>query len=442
MTVNIIGAGFAGAEASFFLAERGVKVNLYEMRDKKNTDAHKTPYFAELICSNSFKSKSLENAHGLLKKELEEMGSIIIKTAYKNSIPAGDSLAVDRDDFSRELTAIIKNHPNINFFNEEITSIEQLIGSRDVVILSTGPLTSGGLQENISELIGSSYLYFFDASAPVVNSETIDYSKVFFQSRYNKGNPDFINAPFSRDEYYNFVNELVNAEKVEPHDFEDKRIFSGCMPVEVMAKKGVETLAFGPMKPVGIIDPATGRMPYAVVQLRQENISKSMYNLVGFQTRLKLDEQKRIFRMIPGLEKAEFYRYGVMHKNIYLNFPELINPETYSLKNHENVYFAGQMTGVEGYIESAASGLYTAYAVWAKINNKEIFFPDNTIAGALQKYTKTKNRDYQPMAGNFGLINKEITGPKNRPLKGKDKKKILSEQALESIKEFIARNKI
>ena len=436
MIVKIIGAGFAGVEASFFLANKGIKVELFEMRDKKMTPAHQTGLFAELICSNSFKAISIENAHGLLKKELEELDSFAIKTAYKSNIPAGGALAVDRGKFSSLITNEIKSHPNISIFCEEIESLDDFIINNDMVIIATGPLTSDKLLLSISNIIGDKSMFFFDASAPIISGESINFEKVFFQSRYNKGTPDYLNAPFNKEEYLNFVNEIKKAEKLEFNDFEDAKTFEGCLPIEVLAGRGDDTLSFGPMKPVGLIDPKTNNQPFAVVQMRAENISKSMYNMVGFQTRMKWKEQDRIFRMIPGLENAEFLRYGVMHRNSYLNLPKIINKENYSLRINKNIYFAGQITGVEGYIESAASGLFTAYSLWADINNKEIYFPENTISGALQKYSITENKNYQPMPSNFGLLNQEIFNEKGKRIKGRDKKKKLAEIALRSIKDF------
>ena len=437
--INIIGAGFAGVEASFFLANKGFKINLYEMRSKKTTPAHKTNLFAELVCSNSFKSTALDNAHGLLKKEMEIFDSLIIKTAYENFVPAGGALAVDREKFSSSITKKIKDHPNITTFNEEIVSVDKWLDNNEVVIIATGPLTSSKLEKSIIKIIGQKSLYFFDAASPIIDGKTIDYNKVFFQSRYDKGEADYLNAPFNKEKYIHFVEEIIKSEKIKLHDFENKKIFEGCVPIEVLAQRGIDTLAFGPMKPVGLIDPNTNKRPYAVVQMRMENINKSMFNLVGFQTRLKWNEQKRIFQLIPGLENAEILRYGVMHKNTFINFPQLVNSITYSLKSNPNLYFAGQITGIEGYIESAASGIYTGYALWALLNNKPLLFPDDTMIGALQKYTLLDNKNYQPMASNFGLLNKDVFNEKGKRLKGRDKKKKISEQALERMEEFIVR---
>lgn len=432
MTVNIIGAGFAGVEAAYFLTKKGFKVNLFEMRDKKLTEAHKTAYFAEIVCSNSFKSLEITNAHGLLKKELELLDSIVLKIGFKCKVEAGNSLAVDRELFSKTVTEEIKSLQNLTFFNEEIKKIDEVLSYADFTIIATGPLTTVALQKDIEKLIGKKFLYFFDAAAPIVLADSLDYSKLFFQSRYNKGDADFLNAPLTKEQYEELVKELINAEKITPHDFEDSRLFEGCMPIESLAERGLNTLAFGPLKPVGLIDPKTGRQPYAVVQLRAENINKSMYNLVGFQTRLKWEEQKRIFRKIPGLENAVFLRYGVMHKNFFLNFPEIVDEELYCLKKDKRIYFAGQITGVEGYIESAASGFLVAYAIYARLNNKPVFLPPNTMIGALQRYTVTKNKDYQPMAANFGLLEKEIIKD-NKKLKGKEKRLLIAQSSLEEL---------
>lgn len=443
MNINIIGAGFAGVEAAYYLANKNFHVKLFEMRDKKMTPAHKTSFFAEPVCSNSFKSNSVDNAHGLLKKELHELDSIVLNTAYKNNVPAGNALAVDREKFSSEITEIIKKNKNIEFINQEIVSINKFIENNEITIISTGPLTSDGLQETVKNIFGNKSLYFFDAASPIIDGNTINYDKVFFQSRYNKGGNDYLNSALNKVEYENLVKEILNSEKVELHDFENKKVYEGCIPIEVLAERGIKTLAFGPMKPVGIIDPETGKQPYAVLQLRQENINKTMYNMVGFQTRMKWNEQKKIFRTIPGLEKAVFLRYGVMHKNTFLNYPEIIDKNTYSIKKYPNIYFAGQITGVEGYIESAASGIFNAYSIYARINNKDIFFPEDTMIGALQRYTITENKNYQPMGSNFGLLNKNTIYDENKKiLKGSLKKLKLADDAILSIKKFINKNKI
>lgn len=438
-TISIIGGGFAGVEAAYFLAKKGFKVELYEMRGKKTTEVHKTNFLAELVCSNSFKSMSIENAHGLLKEELSILGSLIVEIAKKTSVPAGQALAVDREKFSQMITQLIQNMPNITIINEEVTTLDKWINSNETVIIATGPLTSENLQKSIIKLIGENSLFFFDAAAPIIEASTIDYDKAFFQSRYDKGTADYLNCPMTKDEYMDFVRELNNADVVTPHDFETKKLFSGCSPVEDIAKSGDNSLAFGPMKPVGIIDPKTNKQPYAVVQLRKENISSSMYNIVGFQTRMKWGEQKRIIRMVPGLENAEILRYGVIHKNFYLDFPKIVDSDYYSIKNHNNIFFAGQITGVEGYIESTASGLYTAYSVIANINKKPIYLPNDTMIGSLQQYTITPHKRFQPMASNFGLIDsKNILA--NKRVNKKEKKKIIAEHSIKKIKKFYEKN--
>jgi methylenetetrahydrofolate--tRNA-(uracil-5-)-methyltransferase len=440
MNINVIGAGLAGSEAAFFLAERDLKVTLYEMRSKTKTPAHTTDLFGELVCSNSLKSVSIENAHGLLKKEMEIAKSFIIKAALETKVPAGNSLSVDRKLFAEYITEKLKAHKNIKIVNEEVTSLKPFIQSGEPTVIATGPLSSEKILLSIKEITGDDALFFFDAEAPIVDGGTINYDKVFFQSRYDKGEPDFLNAPFSKEEYYNFVGEIQKAEKVEFDDFENKKVFEGCLPIETLASRGDDTLAFGPMKPVGLRDPKTGKQAYAVVQMRSENINKSIFNLVGFQTRMKWKEQDRVFRMIPGLENAEFLRYGVMHKNSFLDFPKIIDKEKYSFNKFKNIYFAGQITGVEGYAESAASGLFTAYAFWANLNNKPVFFPEKTMLGALQKYTITENPNYQPMPSNFGLLNYDVFNEKGKRLKGRDKKLKLAENALAVIENFITDN--
>jgi len=441
MEVSIIGAGLSGVEAANFLADKGIKVKLYEMRPNKTTPAHKTALFAELVCSNSFKSTSIENAHGLLKEEMTHIGSLVIETAKMVSVPAGGALAVDRELFSKRITDIMKKNKNIYVINEEVDSLDKWVGSKEYVIVATGPLTTDKLCGSINNITDKSSLFFYDAAAPIIDGDTIDYDKVFFQSRYDKGGADYLNAPFDKDLYYEFVDEIIKSEKADFHDFENKKIFEGCQPIEVLAERGADTLSFGPMKPVGLTDPKTGKQPYAVVQLRQENINKSMYNMVGFQTRMKWNDQKRIFRMIPGLENAEFFRYGVMHKNTYLNFPVLVNNKIYSLRDHPNIYFAGQITGVEGYIESAASGIFTAYALWAGLNDKSnILFPKYTMMGALQEYTITENKNYQPIASNFGLFDRDVFDEKGRKLKKKDKKRRLAEESVVILSDFIKNN--
>jgi methylenetetrahydrofolate--tRNA-(uracil-5-)-methyltransferase len=437
MNISIIGAGFAGVEAAWYLAEQGHTITLYEMRDKVQTEAHHTDLFAELVCSNSFKSMALENAHGLLKEELRRSGSLVIKVAQKHAVAAGAALAVDRDAFSKEITERIKGHNNINVVREEVHDIKHIVSKGEEVIIASGPLTSKPLQKTIQTLTGNESLYFFDAAAPVVMADSIHFGKVFRQSRYDKGSPDYLNAPFSREEYYEFVHELQNAEKVTPHKFESKKLFSGCSPVEDLAMKGDDTLAFGPMKPVGLTDPATGKRPFAVIQMRMENSSGTMYNLVGFQTRMKWNEQKRIFRMIPGLENAEFARLGVIHRNTFINHPFVTDRESGALKNNNSIRFAGQITGVEGYMESAASGLISAWKLQANISSSLLSLPENTMLGSLERYIHTKNEQYQPMASNFGLLNIIPMNKKGKRLRGREKKQAMAETALSNLDRFL-----
>ena len=401
MKVNIIGAGLAGCEAAWQIAKRGGKVALFEMKPIKKTPAHQLDTFAELVCSNSLRSNQLENAVGLLKEELRRMGSVVMQCADKNAIPAGGALAVDRERFSLSVTEMIRNHPNIEVYEEEVTNIDP----QKITIISTGPLTSDALSETISGIIGEASLSFFDAAAPIVKAESINMDIAFFASRYNKGTSDYINCPMSRDEYLSFYDALIHAETAEIKDFEKKHIFEGCMPVEVMAARGVDTLLFGPLKPVGLINPHNGKQPYAVVQLRQDNREGTLYNLVGFQTNLKWGEQKRVFSMIPGLENAEFARYGVMHRNTFINSPKLLTP-SYRFKKRDHLYFAGQITGVEGYVESIASGLVAginAYRTTAGM--EELVFPASTAIGALAHYISTSSMgNFQPMNINFGIM--------------------------------------
>lgn len=401
MKVNIIGAGLAGCEAAWQIAKRGGKVALFEMKPIKKTPAHQLDTFAELVCSNSLRSNQLENAVGLLKEELRSMGSVVMQCADQNAIPAGGALAVDRERFSLSVTEMIRNHPNIEVHEEEVTNIDP----QKITIISTGPLTSDALSETISGIIGEASLSFFDAAAPIVKAESINMDIAFFASRYNKGTSDYINCPMSRDEYLSFYDALIHAETAEIKDFEKKHIFEGCMPVEVMAARGVDTLLFGPLKPVGLINPHNGTQPYAVVQLRQDNREGTLYNLVGFQTNLKWGEQKRVFSMIPGLENAEFARYGVMHRNTFINSPKLLTP-SYRFKKRDHLYFAGQITGVEGYVESIASGLVAGINAYrTTVGMEELVFPASTAIGALAHYISTSSMgNFQPMNINFGIM--------------------------------------
>jgi tRNA:m(5)U-54 methyltransferase len=410
--VIIIGAGLAGSEAAWQLAKRGVKVDLYEMRPKKMTPAHKTENFAELVCSNSLRANNITNAVGLLKEEMRRLDSLIIKCADATQVPAGGALAVDRDKFSQMITETIKTHPNINVIEEELLTIPK--GDYPVIV-ATGPLTSDSLSKDIRNYTKQDGLYFYDAAAPIIEKDSIDMEKVYLKSRYDKGEAAYLNCPMTKEEFTNFYNELITAEAAPLKEFEKEIYFEGCMPFEEMAKRGEKTLLFGPMKPVGLEDPKTDKRPYAVVQLRQDNSEGTLYNIVGFQTHLKWGEQKRIINMIPGLENANVVRYGVMHRNTYLNSPQLLE-KTYKLKEENNIYFAGQMTGVEGYVESAASGIVAALNALFNQEGKEIIFPTETMIGAMANYiVDSTSKNFQPMNANFGII-------KPLPERIKDKK--------------------
>ena len=410
--VIVIGAGLAGSEAAWQLAKRGVNVDLYEMRPKKMTPAHKTQNFAELVCSNSLRANNITNAVGLLKEEMRRLDSLIIKCADATQVPAGGALAVDRDKFSEMITDTIKNHPNINVIEEELTQIPK--GDIPVVV-ATGPLTSDALSQDIRTYTKQEGLYFYDAAAPIIEKDSIDMNKVYLKSRYDKGEAAYLNCPMTKDEFFNFYNALITAEAAPLKEFEKEIYFEGCMPFEEMAKRGEKTLLFGPMKPVGLEDPKTDKRPYAVVQLRQDNSEGTLYNIVGFQTHLKWGEQKRIINLIPGLENANIVRYGVMHRNTYLNSPQLLE-KTYKLKEEKNIYFAGQMTGVEGYVESAASGIVAALNALYNQEDKQIIFPTETMIGAMANYiVDNTNKNFQPMNANFGII-------KPLPERIKDKK--------------------
>ena len=399
--VIVVGAGLAGSETAYYLAERGVQVTLVEMKPKKFTPAHESQNFGELVCSNSLKSNDCyANACGLLKEEMRKIGSLTMQAAEESKVPAGAALAVDRDKFSCFITEKLKNHKNITIVEEEITKIPST--DEQFVVIATGPLTSESLSEDIKKTFGGS-LHFYDASAPIVSAESIDAENSFTGDRYGKGTGDYINCPMDKDEYYAFVDELLKAEKADLHDFEKGEIFEGCMPVEVMASRGKDTLRFGTLKPVGLYG-EDGKRPYAVLQLRKENENGTAYNLVGFQTNLKFPEQKRVFSMIPALKNAEFLRYGVMHRNTFLNSPAVLNAD-FSVKNNRRLFFAGQITGVEGYVESAASGLAVAVAIIGELTeNKRKVFDEKTMLGALQKHISTPNKDFQPMNANFGIL--------------------------------------
>ena len=400
-TVTVIGAGLAGSEAAWQLAQRGIQVNLIEMRPVKSGPAHHTENFAELVCSNSLRGDRLENAVGLLKEELRRLDSIIMECAEATRVEAGGALAVDRHGFVRMVTDKIKNHPNITVSHGEVTEVPE-----GPVIIATGPLTSDAMSEAIGRYFGDEeQLHFFDAAAPLVTYESIDMNEAWWQSRYDRGNADYINCAMDKEQYDAFLDALIHAEEAEVHGFEDKNVFEGCMPVEVMGRRGYDTLRFGPLKPVGLRDPKTGKEPYAVVQLRQDNAAKSVFNLVGFQTHLKFGEQKRVFSMIPALRNAEFVRYGVMHRNTFLQSPKLLD-RFYADRRNPLVAFAGQMTGVEGYVESAASGWLAAVAMAAKVKGEEpVEFPKETAIGALGLYVSDERiTDFQPMNVNFSII--------------------------------------
>jgi len=411
--ITVIGAGLAGCEAAWQIAKRNIKVKLIEMKPLKKSPAHKYDGFAELVCSNSLRSSQITNAVGLLKEEMRRLDSLIMEAADNSSVPAGSALAVDRYVFSDYITNKLRSHPFIEVVESEVENIPE----NETVIIATGPLTSGKLYESIRAFLGEGYLSFFDAAAPIVDASTIDMNKAYYASRYNKGEASYLNCPMTKDEYENFYSNLVDAKEAELKDFDkDITVFEGCMPVEVMAKRGKDTLRFGPLKPVGLPDPKTGNEPYAVVQLRSENRERTMFNLVGFQTHLTFGEQKRVFGMIPGLENAEFLRYGVMHRNTFINSPSLLEPD-YSVRKRPELFFAGQMTGVEGYVESAASGLIAGINAAARVMNVDKFIPEDiSMIGAMSRYISDPNiKNFQPMNANFGLIrslNEKVKGGK------------------------------
>ncbi|WP_342772927.1 methylenetetrahydrofolate--tRNA-(uracil(54)-C(5))-methyltransferase (FADH(2)-oxidizing) TrmFO [Paenibacillus lentus] len=429
--VTVVGAGLAGSEAAWQLAKRGIPVKLYEMRPVRQTPAHHTDKFAELVCSNSFRANSLTNAVGVLKEEMRLLDSLVIGAADRNSVPAGGALAVDRDGFSGEITRILREHPLIEVINEEIQEIPQ----EEIVIIATGPLTSPALSEQIKRLTSEDYFYFYDAAAPIVEKDSIDMNKVYLASRYDKGEAAYLNCPMNEEEFDAFYEALIHAEVAELKEFEKEIYFDGCMPIEIMMRRGKQTALFGPMKPVGLVNPHDGKLPHAVVQLRQDNAAGTLYNLVGFQTHLKWGEQKRVFSMIPGLENAEFVRYGVMHRNTFINSPKLLQP-TYQLKERPTLYFAGQMTGVEGYVESAASGLIAGINAALAANEQEgIIFPEDTTLGSMARYITTADfKHFQPMNANFGLFPKLDT----RYRKKAEKNEALANRALNSLKAFIS----
>ena len=406
--ITIIGGGLAGCEAAYQISKRGIKVKLYEMKPQKFSPAHNNKNLAEIVCSNSFKSNAITNACGLLKEELRKLDSLLIKIADETSVPAGQALAVDRELFSQKVTEELEKNPNIEIIREEFSKIDEKNG---ITVIATGPLTSEKMSEEIIRITGKGKLAFYDAAAPIIEKDSINFDIAFYGDRYGKeGDSSYINLPMNKEEYERFYNALINAEVVTLHEFEKKEIFEGCMPIEIMAKRGIDTIRFGPLKPVGFTDPRNNTRPYAIVQLRQDNSEGTLYNMVGFQTNLKFGEQKRVFSMIPGLENAEFIKYGVMHRNTFINSPELLD-NTYNLKQNPNIYFAGQITGVEGYVESIASGLVTGLNAVINFKNKNAktketkkVFPKETIIGALADYISTENLNFQPMNANFGIL--------------------------------------
>ncbi|MFB5660577.1 FADH(2)-oxidizing methylenetetrahydrofolate--tRNA-(uracil(54)-C(5))-methyltransferase TrmFO [Alteribacillus sp. HJP-4] len=427
--VNVIGAGLAGSEAAWQLAERGIKVKLYEMRPKKQTPAHHTDKFAELVCSNSLRGNSLANAVGVLKEEMRLLNSVIIHAADACSVPAGGALAVDRHEFAAKVTELVKGHEKVEVLEEEIQEIPS-----GPTIIATGPLTTEGLSRSIKALSGEEYLYFYDAAAPIIETDSINMSKAYLKSRYDKGEAAYINCPMSEDEFDRFYEALIEAETVPLKEFEKEIFFEGCMPVEVMAQRGRKTLLFGPMKPVGLEHPETGKRPFAVVQLRQDNQSGTLYNIVGFQTHMKWGPQKEVLRLIPGLEEAEVVRYGVMHRNTFINSPNLLKP-TYQFKTREDLFFAGQITGVEGYVESAAAGLIAGTNAARLLQEKELYvLPEESMLGAMAQYITTANPDnFQPINANFGLVPALEKRIKNK----QERNQALAERALQSIQNFM-----
>ena len=428
--VTVVGAGLAGCEAAWQLAQRGFSVDLLEMKPEKMSPAHKSEDFAELVCSNSLRGDRLENAVGLLKEELRRVGSLILACAEATRVEAGGCLAVDRQSFSKLVTEKIRSHPNVTVISGEITAIPA-----EPVIIATGPLTSEPLSQAIGAYFGADYLHFFDAAAPLVTAESVDMDLAWWQSRYDRGTPDYVNCAMDKDQYLSFVRELTAAQEAEVHGFEDANVFEGCMPVEVMARRGVDTLRYGPLKPVGLTDPATGKEPYAVVQLRQDNAAKTVYNLVGFQTHLKFGEQKRVFSMIPALRNAEFVRYGVMHRNTFLCSPRLLD-RYYADRRNPLVAFAGQMTGVEGYVESTASGYLAAVAMAARLSGKEPpAFSKNTAIGALGYYISDESIvNFQPMNVNFSIIS-----PLEKRIRKKSEKNLaIAQRSLQEIDGLLA----
>lgn len=426
--VNVIGAGLAGSEAAWQLAERGVQVRLYEMRPVKQTPAHHTDKFAELVCSNSLRANGLTNAVGVLKEEMRGMNSVIMQAADKCAVPAGGALAVDRHEFAGYVTEAVKTHPLVEVINEEVTSIPE-----GVTIIATGPLTSEALAKEIQALTGQDYLYFYDAAAPIIEKDSIDMDKVYLKSRYDKGEAAYLNCPMNKEEFMAFLEALIAAEVVPLKEFEKEIYFEGCMPIEVMATRGEKTMLFGPMKPVGLEDPKTGKRPYAVVQLRQDDAAGTLYNIVGFQTHLKWGPQKEIVQMIPGLENVEIVRYGVMHRNTFVNSPEVLE-KTYQMREHKHIFLAGQMTGVEGYVESAGSGLVAGINAARLVKGEElIVFPSETALGSMARYiTEAQAKNFQPMNVNFGIFPDLPPGRRSKP----ERAELHATRALEALQNF------
>lgn len=426
--IIVIGAGLAGSEAAWQIAERGIPVQLYEMRPKKGTPAHRSGQFAELVCSNSLRANTLQNAVGILKEEMRKLNSLIIKSADRNQVPAGGALAVDREMFAAEITRTLNEHPFIEVINEEVRKIPN-----ELAIIATGPLTSPDLSEHLKKLTGEEYLYFYDAAAPIVTRESINMDKAFIASRYDKGEASYINCPMNEEEFDRFYQALITAEVSPLKEFEKGIYFEGCMPIEVLAKRGKKTILFGPMKPVGLMDPRTGKRPFSVVQLRQDNQSGTLFNIVGFQTHLKWGAQKEVIQLIPGLEDAEIVRYGVMHRNTFINSPKLLRP-TYQFKKSDKLFFAGQMTGVEGYVESAASGLIAGInAARLFLGQVPVIFPQTTVIGSLAHYITTASaKHFQPMNANFGLL----SSLQNPSRSKKERANQYAERAINNIQNF------
>jgi methylenetetrahydrofolate--tRNA-(uracil-5-)-methyltransferase len=426
--IVVIGGGLAGCEAAWQIAKRGERVILYEMKPEVYSPAHRSPFFAEIVCSNSFKSESLENGPGVLKKEMELLESLILKTAKETRVPAGDSLAVDREVFSKRITQIIERLENVEIIRKEVSAISE----NGITVIATGPLTSEALSREIQRITGDRHLFFYDAISPIVTADSIDFGKIFKASRYGKGEDDYINCPMGEDEYYRFVNALNHAEKVPIRNFERRYLFEGCLPIEELAARGKDTLAFGPLKPVGLIDPKTGKQPFAVVQLRQEDQFRTLFNLVGFQTRLKQEEQKKVFRMIPGLERAEFVRLGSVHRNTFIDSPRLLK-ESLQLRDYPKLFLAGQITGVEGYMESTAMGLLAGINALREARGMDPVFPPPTTAlGALIYYiTHSRTIPFQPMNINFGLF-----PPLRGKARGRERRRLLAKRALNEMKKW------